>query len=300
MDIVRNMEELARKWHEGQFRKGRERQPYIVHPEAVVKQLKDWGFSEENNPIILAIAWGHDLLEDTAVTTSELLAACGKFGKAVLEGIEDLTFKPENWPQAKTREDAKRQYLVKIAHFVSSDVLAVKIADRLCNLRDFAKLYGVGSEKMHTYYREAERVFDNIGRLGDHRDEVFKTYSEVWKLIYPEVAMPRGYTVGYHSVRNEEMIDIERYPDKYPPELVAFVSGWQEKAEVLYQKWVGHYYIKLAAVYFRYKGRNYSIFPFKFGDGSDEFFEDLFLCYGMQEALLELGATEVFYSGMMD
>ncbi len=104
-DVVGKMESLARKWHEGQYRKGPERTPYIEHPKAVVGQLKEWEYSEENEPAILAIAWGHDLLEDTSVTVDELLAVCGEFGPKVLDGIESLTFRPEKWPEAETKED---------------------------------------------------------------------------------------------------------------------------------------------------------------------------------------------------
>ena len=237
-DVVGKMESLARKWHEGQYRKGPERIPYIEHPKAVVGQLREWGYSETANPAILAMA--------------------------------------------------------------QNDVFAVKLADRLCNLRDFSKLYGVGSEKMHSYFREAERLFDNLGRMGDRRSVIFKTVSEVWQLTYPDVAMPRGYVVGYQSLRHPETIDMENHLDDYPPELAALLLKWREKANALYGQWVGRYYIKNAAAYFRYKERDYCLYPFGFGDGSNEFFEDLFLCYGMQEALLELGAIEVFYSGMMD
>lgn len=299
-DVVGKMESLARKWHEGQYRKGPERTPYIEHPKAVVGQLKEWGYSEKNEPAILAIAWGHDLLEDTSVTVDELLAVCGEFGPKVLDGIESLTFRPEKWPEAETKEEAKAQYLVHLANFAENDVFAVKLADRLCNLRDFSKLHGVGSEKMHSYYREAKRLFDNLGRMGDRRSAVFKTVSEVWKLAYPDVAMPRGYTVGYQSLQQPETIDMANHLDEYPPELSDFLLEWREKANALYGQWVGRYYIKNAAAYFRYKERDYCLYPFAFGDGSNEFFEDLFLCYGMQEALLELGAIEVFYSGMMD
>ena len=41
--------------------------PYIEHPRAVVAQLKAWGMTEEANPVPLALAWGHDLVEDTCV-----------------------------------------------------------------------------------------------------------------------------------------------------------------------------------------------------------------------------------------
>ena len=87
MNIVQKMEALADEWHCGVERKGKGHVPYIAHPRAVVAQLKAWGMTEEANPVPLAVAWGHDLVEDTRV--------------------------PE--------------------------ILMVKLADRVCNTRDFMK-----------------------------------------------------------------------------------------------------------------------------------------------------------------
>lgn len=164
-DVVGKMESLARKWHEGQYRKDLERTPYIEHPKAVVGQLKEWGYSEEANPAIFAIAWGHDLVEDTAVTAGKLLEACGVSGPEIVSGIAWLTFKRDNWPEAESKEKAKEMYIAHIARNAPPDILAVKLADRLCNLRDFAKLHGAGNEKVVSYYREAKPLFDNIKRL---------------------------------------------------------------------------------------------------------------------------------------
>ena len=165
MNIVTNMEALARKWHDGQFRKGPEHLPYIVHPEAVVEQLKSWGYSAEHDPIVLAVGWGHDLFEDTAVTAAEVLKTCGLSGPEVVSGIAWLTFYQENWPEAESKDKAKAMYIEHVARSAPPHILAVKLADRLCNLRDFAKLHGERSEKLQAYYWEAEKLFSNINRL---------------------------------------------------------------------------------------------------------------------------------------
>ena len=67
------MKALAEKYHDGKFRKGDERLPYIVHPQAVAATLVSWG--EPENSVAVSAAWGHDLLEDTTVTESEIIAA---------------------------------------------------------------------------------------------------------------------------------------------------------------------------------------------------------------------------------
>lgn len=104
---------LAEKYHAGQFRKGPGNVPYIVHPAAVVKTLLGWGEAEDSPAI--AIAWGHDLLEDTAVSEAEIRAAAGD---RVLAGIRVLT-RPQTM--------AKERYLCQVAASGDREVL---LADR--------------------------------------------------------------------------------------------------------------------------------------------------------------------------
>ena len=59
------MKNLAEKYHAGQTRQGEGYIPYIVHPRDVAETLISWG-EKEDSPLI-EMAWGHDLLEDTAV-----------------------------------------------------------------------------------------------------------------------------------------------------------------------------------------------------------------------------------------
>ena len=127
------MKLLAHKYHENQFRKGEEHLPYIVHPESVVNTLLSWGESPDS-PAIPA-AWGHDLLEDTKVTEEEILAVSDE---KVLAAIKLLT---------RPRKMQKSLYMQNIAKNGSREVLLVKIADRICNTRDFIKLKG----KLHAF-----------------------------------------------------------------------------------------------------------------------------------------------------
>lgn len=188
MNIVSNMEALARKWHDGQFRKGPKHLPYIVHPEAVVKQLKDWGYSEELNPIVLAIGWGHDLFEDTDVTVSEVLEACGTLGDGVVSGIKWLTFNRSDWSKAQSKEQAKAMYIANVAQNAPLEILAVKLADRICNIRDFAELHGRCSEKVRSYYWEANPLFNNIKRLSEKlQRDVSQTLLDVeYGIVFPD------------------------------------------------------------------------------------------------------------------
>jgi guanosine-3',5'-bis(diphosphate) 3'-pyrophosphohydrolase len=113
------MKKLAEKYHAGQFRKGGEKLPYIVHPQAVAETLQKWG--EDEKSIAIPIAWGHDLLEDTAVSESEILAVSST---EVLQGIKLLT---------RPRSMDKALYLQSIVESGNRDTLLVKISDRICN-----------------------------------------------------------------------------------------------------------------------------------------------------------------------
>ena len=127
------MKKLAEKYHAGQFRKGEERLPYIVHPQAVAETLMRWGEKENSSAVLTA--WGHDLLEDTKVKESEIISAANA---EVLENIKLLT-RPEGMK--------KSSYMQMVAESNARDPLLVKLADRICNSRDFIKLEG----PLHAY-----------------------------------------------------------------------------------------------------------------------------------------------------
>ena len=63
---VKKAVEVAKKAHEGQFRKTGE--PYIVHPLAVMKILEEWGMDEDT--VIAGVL--HDTVEDTDLTLNDI------------------------------------------------------------------------------------------------------------------------------------------------------------------------------------------------------------------------------------
>jgi len=119
MTLVELAESIARKAHSGQFRRGGVT-PYIIHPERVVARLRAQGPIDDR---ILAVAWLHDVLEDTEVTVSELKNA--GIPLPVLDSIAAIT----RW-DGQPYED----YLFSINQDPYARV--VKIADILDNLSD--------------------------------------------------------------------------------------------------------------------------------------------------------------------
>ena len=114
-ELVRLAEEVARTAHAGQFRRDGVR-PYVVHPEAVASRVGD-------DPQALAVAWLHDVLEDTAVTEDDLRA--DGFPAAVVDAVAALT---------KREGVSYDAYLRGVAALPLAR--AVKVADMLSNLAD--------------------------------------------------------------------------------------------------------------------------------------------------------------------
>ena len=147
MKCVDNMKALAERGHEGQLRKDGTT-PYIEHPRAVVALLGKWGVPDGET---LAIAWGHDLLEDTGVTESDIRRAGGKaHGAAILAGIKALTRDKAAWPD-------KKEWLKHVARTAPPDALLVKAADRICNARDFLAMGD--PDKARDYLAQGAPVF---------------------------------------------------------------------------------------------------------------------------------------------
>ena len=142
---VQRMATLAYERHKGQYRKWPDGRPYIVHPQAVYDMLyKKWGYTEENDVVSLCVAWGHDLLEDAKpknreTIEKEIVAAGGKWGEEVLAGISTLSFIYPDGLLDDEYNKQKNEYIENVANNAPPVVLAVKMADRLCNTLDFAQ-----------------------------------------------------------------------------------------------------------------------------------------------------------------
>lgn len=181
--IVGKMESLARRKHDGQFRKGVEALPYIVHPAAVVEQLKAWGYTEADDSVVLATAWGHDLLEDTDARDEEILDACGALGDEVLAAIRALTFRPVGGLTDAEYDTAKAKYVAGVAQ-LAPKILVVKLADRLCNTRDFLSWK---PERAASYLAKGKFLFARLrdARSGEIKglEEIRATYEDLLRSI---------------------------------------------------------------------------------------------------------------------
>jgi guanosine-3',5'-bis(diphosphate) 3'-pyrophosphohydrolase len=111
--------------HRNQRRKDAEASPYINHPIALVNVLANEGGVQDVTVLCAAVL--HDTIEDTETTAGELRALFGdQVAAVVLEVTDD-----------KSLDKAQRKQLqIEHAAHCSPQAKLVKLADKICNLRD--------------------------------------------------------------------------------------------------------------------------------------------------------------------
>ncbi len=116
---------FAAEKHKNQRRKDGDASPYINHPLGLASALAVEGGVEDAAVICAALL--HDTIEDTQTTAEELTALFGgKVTGIVLEVSDDKSL-------AKA---ARKEAQVRHAPHLSPEAKLVKLADKICNLRD--------------------------------------------------------------------------------------------------------------------------------------------------------------------
>jgi guanosine-3',5'-bis(diphosphate) 3'-pyrophosphohydrolase len=117
--------EFAAEKHRNQRRKDPARTPYINHPLAVARVLAEEGGVKD--PEILSAAILHDTLEDTETTLNELQR---EFGAHIAGLVAEVTDDKSLPKQRRT------QLQIDHAPMKSKGAALIKVADKICNLRD--------------------------------------------------------------------------------------------------------------------------------------------------------------------
>jgi guanosine-3',5'-bis(diphosphate) 3'-pyrophosphohydrolase len=154
--------------HRDQRRKDAEASPYINHPIALADVLvNEAGITDVE---VLCAALLHDTVEDTATTHEELVDA---FGSRIARTVAEVT-------DDKRLSKAERKRLqIEHAPHLSREAKLVKLADKLCNLRDVAERPPAGwpLERRQEYFDWAKRVIDGLrgthSRLEDAFDQAY-------------------------------------------------------------------------------------------------------------------------------
>lgn len=133
-------------------------EPYMVHLEAVAAIVSSVTDSEDAR----AVAYLHDVLEDTEATGTDLTE---NFGTVIAVAVSLVT-DPEGHPNRKTRKAELHRRLGALQPTVSLSArwaLLVKAADRLANLRACVVS---GDSRLHLYQREHAAFRDAAYRPG--------------------------------------------------------------------------------------------------------------------------------------
>lgn len=142
MNIVLAAEAFAKEAHKGQTYGDL---PFIVHPRAVFHMLLS---KEVINEDMLAAAWLHDVVEDTAHDNVEI---CVKFGPEVANLVHLLTDK-----EGRNRLARQKKTYMDIAK--NPQARLIKLADRCCNV--LASLHS--DYNLFGMYKAEHELFKNL------------------------------------------------------------------------------------------------------------------------------------------
>ena len=155
--------------HRDQRRKNVAASPYINHPIALAHVLVNEGNIEE--PRVLCAAILHDTVEDTETSPAEI---ADRFGTEIASIVGEVT---DDKSLPKTRRKALQ---VEHAPHLSHAAKLVKLADKICNVRDVADDPPANwpIERRIEYFEWCKRVID--GLRGTH-PVLERTFDEAYR-----------------------------------------------------------------------------------------------------------------------
>ena len=156
--------QFAAEKHKSQRRKDADASPYINHPLALANVLATEG--NIDNPDVICAALLHDTIEDTDTTAEELSALFGsKVASIVLEVTDDKSLE----------KHVRKQRQVEHAPHISKEAKLVKLADKICNLRDILASPPAdrSPERKQGYFDWAAKVVAGVRGVHPELEAVF-------------------------------------------------------------------------------------------------------------------------------
>lgn len=153
--------------HRHQRRKDAEQMPYINHPIAVARLLAVEGGVDDPEVLITAVL--HDVLEDTDTEPEEIEALFGpKVRELVLEVTDDK----------KLPKQRRKHLQIQHAATSSDQAKLVKLADKICNLRDMTENPPAGwdIDRKREYFDWAKSVVDQLAGVHPGLEQIFSGY----------------------------------------------------------------------------------------------------------------------------
>lgn len=155
---------FAAEKHRHQRRKDAEASPCINHPIALASVLAiEGGLSD---PTVLCAAVLHDTIEDTQTTAEELEATFGAGVTAIVLEVTD---------DKALEKHVRKQLQVQHAARMSRPARLVKLADKICNLRDILASPPAdwSAERKRAYFDWAAQVVDGLRGVHPGLEAVF-------------------------------------------------------------------------------------------------------------------------------
>lgn len=149
---------FAARKHSTQRRKDAEASPYINHPLALADVLANEGGVLDIE--VLCAALLHDTIEDTDTSADELRAG---FGAAIADIVLEVS------DDKALPKQARKDLQVEHAATISPQAKLVKLADKICNLRDLVASPPAGWSRQRKieYFEWAKQVV--AGLRGSNR-----------------------------------------------------------------------------------------------------------------------------------
>lgn len=150
--------------HRDQRRKDLIASPYINHPIGLANVLANEAGVDDERILIAAVL--HDTIEDTETTEQELIR---EFGNEVAVIVLEVT-------DDKTLSKAERKQLqIEHAATISQQAKLVKLADKICNLRDIVNSSPANwsLERKREYFEWAKAVVDGLRGVHPALERIF-------------------------------------------------------------------------------------------------------------------------------
>ena len=167
--LILRVASFAAQKHRNQRRNDSDATPYINHPLALASVLAEEGGIVDSTVICAALL--HDTIEDTDTTANELSS---EFGEAISSIVSEVT-DDKNLPKLQ-----RKHLQIEHAAQLSDHAKLVKLADKICNLRDMASSPPTdwSIERRREYFDWAKQVVDQL--RGTHSG-LEKMFSEAYR-----------------------------------------------------------------------------------------------------------------------
>lgn len=159
---------IAALKHRDQRRKDVDASPYINHPIALARVLSMEAGIDDEDVLIAAIV--HDTVEETDTTIEELRE---RFGERIASLAGEVT------DDTTLDRTTRKQLQVEHASSLTREAALVKLADKVCNLRDVAENPPPDwpLTRRRKYFEWARQVIDGVRGAHAQLELAFEAYS---------------------------------------------------------------------------------------------------------------------------